>query len=322
MYSKFIGPSQIVFNITNRCNLNCIHCFNNSKKKKNDDLHDDEVLHLVDQICEIKPYNICFSGGEPLLRKELLIYSSKMLSEKGIRVCLLTNGVLLNGGTIDELLAAGVTEISISIDGSSQEIHEKLRLNKNSFNGALEALKLLKLKKFPLYEASYTITPFNYFDIGNTIILLESIGCRILSLRPLIIYGRAINMKKTLTLPNIIYRYIRSNIFRYRKNDGKLDILFTDPISHVFCYLKDKNPFIGMEIKANGSLIISPYIQLSFGDIRKYPLKKYWQAGWENIWHSLLIRNILKGVTTFTDFEIVQQRINQIGRIDLVESSI
>ncbi|MBE0461723.1 MAG: 4Fe-4S cluster-binding domain-containing protein [Candidatus Aminicenantes bacterium] len=57
------GPLQIVFNITNRCNLRCLHCFNRSEEKlKEKELTEKEVLELIEEISDIKPFNLKWSG--------------------------------------------------------------------------------------------------------------------------------------------------------------------------------------------------------------------------------------------------------------------
>ena len=75
-YSEIIkAPHQISFDITNKCNLRCLHCFNNSGENDviNDELTDEEVMEFITSITPLQLYNICFCGGEPLLRKELFI---------------------------------------------------------------------------------------------------------------------------------------------------------------------------------------------------------------------------------------------------------
>lgn len=62
--SKYKGPIQIGFDVTNRCNFRCLHCFNESGEvDSSNELNDKEVEKLFDEIIEIKPYSICFCGG-------------------------------------------------------------------------------------------------------------------------------------------------------------------------------------------------------------------------------------------------------------------
>ncbi|HAP8311614.1 TPA: radical SAM protein [Enterococcus faecium] len=67
------GPSQISIDVTYKCNFRCKHCYNASGGDNcfmDNELTDDELLELTKDICNLKPYNICFCGGETLLRKK------------------------------------------------------------------------------------------------------------------------------------------------------------------------------------------------------------------------------------------------------------
>lgn len=76
-----VGPHQISFDITNKCNLRCLHCYNSSGENlaSQNELTDQEVLDFIDEFKSIKLLNFCFCGGEPLLRKELIVEAAKRL---------------------------------------------------------------------------------------------------------------------------------------------------------------------------------------------------------------------------------------------------
>lgn len=75
-----VGPHQISFDITNKCNLRCLHCYNSSGENlaSQNELTDQEVLDFIDEFKSIKLLNFCFCGGEPLLRKELIVEAAKI----------------------------------------------------------------------------------------------------------------------------------------------------------------------------------------------------------------------------------------------------
>ena len=100
-----IGSSQkdgssrkpiVVWNTTRTCNLNCIHCYSKSTSQYYEgELSTDEGKQLIDDLAEFKVPSILFSGGEPLIRKdifELIEYATS----KGLRAVLSTNGTLIN----------------------------------------------------------------------------------------------------------------------------------------------------------------------------------------------------------------------------------
>src|SRR5665647_3009133 len=89
------GP-VVVWNTTRTCNLKCIHCYSNSESKKYDgELDTGEALRFIDHLAEFKVPVILFSGGEPLLREDLIELVTYAKS-KGIRATISTNGTLLS----------------------------------------------------------------------------------------------------------------------------------------------------------------------------------------------------------------------------------
>lgn len=69
------SPLQVQFDITNKCNFRCLHCYNKSGENEacHDELTDSDVIALFADFAKMRPFNICFCGGEPLLRKELIL---------------------------------------------------------------------------------------------------------------------------------------------------------------------------------------------------------------------------------------------------------
>lgn len=314
--NKLRGPTQIVLNITNRCNLRCLHCFNYSGEKRNDgELSDKEIMDLLSQIVRIKPWNVCFSGGEPLLRKELLFKCIEILSLNKIRTVMLTNGVLLNEKTLLDLRRLGLKEIEVSLDGANAYTHEKLR-DKGSFKKIIDSLRKLKKTKFPQYEVSMVLTSFNCKGLSSVVKLLKEVKTYNLILRPMILCGRALKNKEFITPNSLQYRKVMKEINKIRKEKG-IKILYLDPLSHIYVFSSGV-PFFGMEIKANGDLIISPYIQLPLGNIQRHSIEDYWNKGWSTIWQLSIIKNIVSKIEGWS-FEKVEAEIKKIGRIDLID---
>jgi len=314
------GPLEIVFNITNKCNFRCLHCFNRSGENlREKELSDKEVLELMEEIKDIKPFNLCFSGGEPLLRKKLLLSCAKQLSNKGIRVSLVTNGYFLDERTVKELKDSGVSDIEVSIDGATPETHEHLRRKKGSFYRALEALKNLKKINFPIYEASFVATKFNIKELGKTILLLEKINVPALYIRPMLIIGTAEKFMKELLPTQYQYREIWRVINKINSNGNyKIKVEFYDPMNHLFIF-PQKDFFYGIEIKADGSLILSPHFRIKVGNIRKHRLIEYWRAGLHKVWKLPRIRNLLNKITSHNTLMNLHKNINTFS-FDLIDN--
>ena len=314
---KLRGPTQIVFNITNRCNLQCSHCFNRSGKIENE-LTDAEVINLIKEIIKIKPWNVCFSGGEPLLRKNLLFDCIDLLTENNIRSVILSNGSLLNENTINKLKNLKVQEIELSLDGATEEQHDKIR-GKGHYKQVINALEKLRELEFPRYVVSMTINPHNYDKIKPTILLLKKIGTPIIVFRPMLVCGRASSYLEDLILNPIQYRNFVYEVNKLKSIESDIEIAYLNPLSIIFKYCYSPTlDYFGMEIKANGDIIVSPYIQLILGNIKRHTITDYWNKGYSKVWQIPIIRNLVNRVNGFSFIEI-EKEIQKIGKVDLID---
>jgi len=128
---------------TNNCNLNCLHCYHNNHSKDRNQMEFEDVKEMLDDLrgtaerWEMEP-RISISGGEPLMRKDLL----KILDythRKGITTSILTNGTLLTLERAKKIYDLGVKRLQISIDGE-KETHNKIRQNSFAYDKALEGI--------------------------------------------------------------------------------------------------------------------------------------------------------------------------------------
>jgi len=190
--SKGTGPSpsrpiRLHLNVTERCNLHCVHCAVTDKPAPPDALSMAEIIRLVDELSPANDDSLALSGGEPLLRKDtldILRYASRRL-----RTYLATNGTL-----IDEDTAAALSEldliVQISLDGASPAVHDRIR-GKGAFDKTLHAVELLRRYGFAGELAfCMTVMRLNVADVPNMIDLAErmEVGLRLMPLQKL---GRA-----------------------------------------------------------------------------------------------------------------------------------
>jgi radical SAM protein with 4Fe4S-binding SPASM domain len=106
-----------VWNITRTCNLRCVHCYSDSYAQKYEgELSTAEAQGVLDDLAEFKVPAVLFSGGEPLVRPDLLDLISYAV-QKGLRVTLSTNGTLIDETIAAKLKALNLTYVGISLDG-------------------------------------------------------------------------------------------------------------------------------------------------------------------------------------------------------------
>ncbi len=133
------GP-VVAFNCTNRCNLNCLHCYSSSTAdRSSDQLSTTEAKQLLSGLAEVNCPVVLFTGGEPLLRDDLfeLLAEARRLSLKTV---ISTNGTLIDLATAGKFAELGVSYVGISIDGD-QSFHDTFRQSKGCFKAALAGVE-------------------------------------------------------------------------------------------------------------------------------------------------------------------------------------
>ncbi|MFN3604302.1 MAG: radical SAM protein [Leptonema sp. (in: bacteria)] len=134
----------VVWNVNEVCNMSCPHCYANAKKNKKNtkELSEEESKRLLKKLWDYGVRVIIFSGGEPLIRKD--IFSLIQFAIKlGFQCHLSTNGVLITKKTAKILKELGVTYVGVSIDGLP-EFNDKYRGFPNGFFKATTGIRYLQ----------------------------------------------------------------------------------------------------------------------------------------------------------------------------------
>jgi len=130
-------PLYVVFDVTSRCNLNCIHCYSS---KKQEEMTTSDVYHIIDMLHEAGTGIIDFGGGEPLLRNDIfdiLSYSKK----SGLYTSISTNGTPLSTNCVNHLKTLNIDHVCISLDGKKPETHDHIRNKKGTYEKTIEGIK-------------------------------------------------------------------------------------------------------------------------------------------------------------------------------------
>jgi len=164
------GP-VVVWNCTRTCNLSCIHCYSNSESKKYEgELTTREALRFIDDLAEFRVPVILFSGGEPLLRNDLMELVA-YAKEKGIRPTISTNGTLLSPQNILALKNLGVGYIGVSLDGIGEN-NDRFRGWQGAYDSALEGIRNC-IEVDQRVGLRFTINRHNFKEINDILDLIE-----------------------------------------------------------------------------------------------------------------------------------------------------
>jgi heme b synthase len=138
-------PKWIAWEITRRCNLRCVHCRSSSETEVLDhpDFLTGEAFRVIDDISGYATPVVVLSGGEPLLRKDVFDIA-QYGTGKGLRMCLATNGTLVDEEVCGKIRESGIKIVSLSLDGSAEEVHDDFRGQKGAFAGTVNAARLFR----------------------------------------------------------------------------------------------------------------------------------------------------------------------------------
>jgi len=183
----------VAWEVTRKCNLNCVHCRAGSERGPYPgELDTEKCFEILEQIRRVGKPIIILTGGEPLLRGDvfdLADYGTKL----GLRMVMATNGTLLNPGIIDKMKASGIKRVSISLDGADEQQHDRFRMVPGAFKKALSGIDLLKEAGVE-FQINTTVTQHNVHEIKDILDMAVRLGAAAHHLFLLVPTGRAKEM--------------------------------------------------------------------------------------------------------------------------------
>lgn len=146
-------PLQVSIEVTRRCPLECLHCYNNlpmgDMEARRRELTKEEHFRVLDELVDMGCFWVLYTGGEIFARKDFLeIYT--YAKKKGFLITLFTNGTLINEQIADYLTEWPPFAIEITLYGRTRETYEALTAIPGSYDRCLRGIQLLKERKLPL----------------------------------------------------------------------------------------------------------------------------------------------------------------------------
>ncbi len=292
-------PKWIAWEITRRCNLHCIHCRSSSEEVVNDhpDPKKEECIRIIDDITSFAKPVMVLTGGEPLLRKDFFEIA-KYGTQKGLRVCLATNGTLVNDEICQKLKEVDIKMVSLSLDGPNEDIHDDFRKQKGAFKATINAAKLFKKHDIPFLINS-SFTKRNQNTIQEVYKLAKELGATAWYMFMIVPTGRAEellnelisredyekilnwhydmekNEKDVLVRPTCAPQYYRIILERSKKEGEKFERRTLK-----FSTGGSKGCIAGQLIciiNVDGDVLPCSYFPLPAGNIKKQSFKDIWE---------------------------------------------
>jgi len=225
----------VVWNITSKCNLRCVHCYANVNSVS----EFNAASSLIDDLSALRIPVLLMSGGEPLMHKN--IYDIiKYAKSKGIQVSLSTNGTLIDEEVAGKLKELGVDYVGVSLDGI-KETHDLFRGVRGAFEKAVEGL-LNARDEGLLTGVRFTVTKYNLRDVKSILDFVIENEIPRFCLYHLVPSGRAdFSMDITPNERRELMEWLFNKAIDLRDSKEKTEILtVNNPADGVFFYLKLK----------------------------------------------------------------------------------
>lgn len=261
---------SVALNITSRCNLRCLHCYNGSGECSAGDMGRAALLRAADALISLKSFNLCLCGGEPLCCPDLLPLLTH-LRGRVPRISMVTNGFALDDNWAKLLVEHGVTAVQVSLDGAYAWQHDSLRGTAGSFERAIQAIRALKKAGMPQVVCAILPNQLNVDSMPEYVQLCVTAGVDIIRAMPFLPSGRGRSMGRPLMLDEEGYFRFRRSLWRLGwQYVGQIRIEWDDPLRLIITIAdrtKKGEPEPMLEVRADGQAALTSYLPILLGNV-------------------------------------------------------
>ena len=259
-------PTFVTVAVTYRCQCRCDHCYSDSPARPHDnEMTTAELKSVLRQVRGLGSLAVHFSGGEPLLRKDifdLVAYARDL----GLLTRVNTNGLLVNPESAKKLKAAGLTECGVSLDSAEPSVHERFRGTPGLHARALSAVRTLRRFGIPCRIMTVAMKSQVAGGLKRMVELGKQEGARYMYiLLPIATGGWEASSAEILTA-------------RERAQIRELqDLTFAHlemPTASTNCCVYRKAI---LYVSANGNVMPCAFVPFVLGNIHDQPLERLWR---------------------------------------------
>jgi AdoMet-dependent heme synthase len=185
------APFLVIWELTQACDLACVHCRACAVESRNPfELNTEEGFRLLEEVRSFGDPLMVFTGGDPLKRPDLFSLLRKSV-QLGLRTTVTPSATpLLTPHAIDEFQACGVARMAISLDGPDAASHDGFRRVQGSFDRTIQALQHAREIGLPT-QINTTVTRHNMHRLPEIAEIVEKQGAKLWSVFFLVPTGRA-----------------------------------------------------------------------------------------------------------------------------------
>lgn len=306
-------PIHPVYEVTSKCNLNCLHCHAKGRYKK-DELDTKGAKRLIENLADVLDFRmLVFTGGEPFVRKDIFELMGHA-REMGFEVVVATNATLISKEVARKMREMGVVGIAASIDSTDPSKHDRFRGVKGAFEMAMRGIE--NSKEEGLYiQINITVSKLNLNELPDLLKLADGLGAYVVLLYQFIPVGRGAGVKGLTLSPEELMNVIKTT----KKIQGEIKpIVAPVGLPQYWAYLS-KEGLLGrlarrfitgciagkgmFYVKPNGDVWPCCFLPITIGNLTRESAREIWYKN--ELLNELRDRERLKGMCADCEFKDV-----------------
>lgn len=297
----------VEFEVTAHCTSalkfgQCTFCYAKSGQNLSDELLQGERCNLIKKLGEFGILELLIGGGEPFdIGQDNLIEIIRLAKNYGMKVFMTTNGINCSDEVLRRLYKLDIDGISVSVDGSSDQIHGLSRPSK-TFKFAIKTLRECVANNL-WTSISTTVSKYNISDFNNMLKLALNLGVNGLYTIPVVRSGRAYNLGEILLSPQDKAEHIFQVIEASIKLNPEFTVETSAPQKSVVKFKKGltHQMLLGcsagitdLGILSDGTIVDCPIHRIKLGNIAVNEIQDIWLNN--EVLNQLRNRKNLKGM--------------------------
>ena len=287
------APLYVAWQITNECNLACLHCIEESGPGKAvaDELGREEVLGVIDQLMDNEVPYLSFSGGEPMVHPQFFRMVEHACAN-GRQLKIETNGHYLDAKNCERLRELGVKAVQVSLDGASRPTFNRMRVL-GEFDTVVEGTKNLRAAGVPI-EINFSPTRFNIGEIGAAVDLAHELGAYSFYTGRTMYTGNAVKTWRIVAPSE--EQYVEFFSILHAKADeyrGRMRVHFHEMGLLEELRYRLQHPAALLIVLPNGLVKLINALPFVCGDLRKQSLAQIWSS-FRKAWHDPRVAHFIE----------------------------
>jgi MoaA/NifB/PqqE/SkfB family radical SAM enzyme len=282
------APLYVAWQITNECNLACLHCIEESGPGKafRDELDRGQIFGVIDQLMDNEVPYLSFSGGEPMLHP-LFFEMVERVTSRGAQLKIETNGHYLTPENCRRLRELEVKAVQVSLDGATTATFGRMRV-RGELDRTIEGIRNLRAAEVPV-EINFSPASFNIHEAGRIVDLAFELGAASFYSGKTMFTGNAVKAWRHLALSD--EQYAQFFVTLAAKRDeyaGRMRVSYHDAGLLEELRYRLEHPAALLIVLPNGLVKLINALPFVCGDLRTEPLTQVW-SNFRRAWRDPLV---------------------------------